>query len=78
MLALEDMQAFFKQSSVVQAYMDDMDGYSNGKETAADGKISREEFYGYFDHIAEGDTKVAESSPAAYAALRDMLRAAQQ
>ena len=74
-LGMADLRAYFGDDELVKSYLNDMDGYSNGNETATDGQISREEWYEYFDYIAKEDTGVAETSPSAYAALRELSAA---
>lgn len=72
-LSVADMQSYFRnRSGVAKRYIDEMDGYSNSTNGSPDGMISRDEWYGYFDFLAEADTGVAETSPEAYGALRDL------
>jgi hypothetical protein len=72
-LSVADMQSYFRnRSGVAKRYIDEIDGYSNSTNGSPDGMISRDEWYGYFDFLAEADTGVAETSPEAYGALRDL------
>ncbi len=75
-LSFEDLRAFLKKrasgdETEARELIEDMDGYSNtGQMARQDGLISRSEWYGFFDFLAEDDTGMAETSPAAHEALR--------